>query len=140
VADKGFSQLRFFQLNESSSYLLLFCFCFFLFLFLLFILLSLSLSLSRLFSQLCLTPYLCTFNNATSGSFYDSFTTHCALCGLVTYFHNWRSSLMDLAVRLGLPVRPGRIISGTGRRVTVRIFTSPEVHRSRQALTVAFVT
>jgi hypothetical protein len=68
------------------------------------------------------------------------FTTHCALCGLVTYFHNWRSSLMDLAVRLGLPVRPGRIISGAGRRVAVRIVTSPDVHRSRQALTVAIVT
>lgn len=30
-------------------------------------------SLSRLFSQLCLTPYLCTFNNTTFDSFYDSF-------------------------------------------------------------------
>jgi hypothetical protein len=50
VADKGFSQLQ-------PPFLLLFF----------------LLSLSRLFSQLCLTPYLCTFNSTTFDSFYDSF-------------------------------------------------------------------
>lgn len=65
-------------------------------------------------------------------------TTRCA-CGLVTYFHNWRSNLMDLAVCFGLPVRPRRVISRTGRRVAARILTPSDIHRYRQALTVAVV-